>query len=105
MDVEIHMNGKVLIIDVGGNILPASPELKRFDKKTCRLFGLNLLQQRLARIGRCPFCKTKAVRFAERLEQMDIRGCGKCGRLLIVPDEPFDPFMRKHSSRTNSAND
>lgn len=106
MDVHIHINGEILIVSADGEILKPPPDMVRFSPESMQLFGLTYLQQRLARIGVCPFCKSRGVFKTGRLDTLDFVRCWNCSKTMIVPDDLCDPFLQPtNSSRRNPAND
>ncbi len=68
--------------------------------KERRLFGLTYPQQQLAKLGRCPLCKAKALIEVMAAPGLSIVQCWACSKLLILPDDLMDPFMEEDDLKT-----
>lgn len=99
MEIHVHIDGPVFITGTGapGKIISRTTKEKR-------LFGLTYPQQQLAKLGRCPLCKAKALNEVMATPGLSIVQCWACAKLLILPDDLFDPFMGQDQLKT-PAND
>jgi hypothetical protein len=88
LEIDIHFYGGVQIVFHGAPMRP----IMRTTKER-RIFGLTYPQQQLAKLGRCPMCKAKALVEVMKSPGLCIVQCWACAKLLILPDDLMDPFM------------
>lgn len=52
-----------------------------------KIYGLRPLQRHLARLGCCPFCRTRSLKPRRRVGAISFLRCRLCLELMMLPDK------------------